>query len=108
MGSNAVHLAWLALAWAAYGGLHSLLAAAGFKGCVAARLPRWVPAYRLLYNLVAVLALLPILGLDSQQRRQRRQHGVGRQSGQAVTQAATVALAAFEQTGYAIIGALQQ
>ncbi len=67
MGSNAVHLAWLALAWAAYGGLHSLLAAAGFKGCVAARLPRWVPAYRLLYNLVAVLALLPILGLMARQ-----------------------------------------
>ena len=63
MGSDAVHLAWLALAWAAYGAVHSLLAAAGLKARVAAHLPRWVPAYRLMYNLVAVLALLPILWL---------------------------------------------
>jgi protein-S-isoprenylcysteine O-methyltransferase Ste14 len=63
MGSNAVHLAWLAIAWAAYGAVHSLLAAAGFKVWMATRAPRWVPAYRLLYNLVAVLALVPVLGL---------------------------------------------
>jgi len=63
MGSDAVHLAWLALAWAAYGAVHSLLAAAGFKAWVAARAPRGVPAYRLAYNLIAVLTLLPVLGL---------------------------------------------
>ena len=63
MGSDAVHLAWLALAWAAYGAVHSLLAAAGFKARVAALAPRWVPAYRLAYNLVALVALLPVLVL---------------------------------------------
>lgn len=61
MGSDAVHLAWLALAWAAYGAVHSLLAAAGFKAWVATRAPRWVPAYRLAYNLFALVALLSIL-----------------------------------------------
>ena len=63
MGSDAVHLAWLAFAWAAYGAVHSLLAAVGFKARVAALAPRWVPAYRLAYNLVALVALLPVLDL---------------------------------------------
>jgi len=67
MASDAVHLAWLALAWAGYGAVHSLLAAGGVKAWVATRVPRWVPAYRLLYNLLAVLALLPILVLLARQ-----------------------------------------
>lgn len=63
MGPNTVHLCLLALAWAAYGALHSLLAALGTKAWVAARFPGAVPAYRLGYNLVALVALLPVVGL---------------------------------------------
>ncbi|HJV37359.1 MAG TPA: hypothetical protein VJ528_00835 [Geothrix sp.] len=51
----------LSLLWAAYGALHSLLASTGFKRAAAARFPRGMPGYRLVYNLVATLALLPIL-----------------------------------------------
>ena len=67
MGPTAVHLSLLALAWAAYGALHSLLAAEGTKAQVAARFPGAVPAYRLAYNLVALLGLLPVGWLMARQ-----------------------------------------
>lgn len=56
-------LALLALAWAAYAALHSALASLAVKRAVAARWPRLMPAYRLCYNAVAVLGLLPIAWL---------------------------------------------
>lgn len=63
MGPAAASLIALSLAWIAYGALHSALASAGAKRRVAAGLPRLMPAYRLLYNLFAGAALLPILWL---------------------------------------------
>jgi len=49
----------LSAAWLGYGLLHSLLAAQGVKRWAAARWPRLMPAYRLLYNLVALVTLAP-------------------------------------------------
>lgn len=54
-------LLWLALAWLGYFLLHSLLASLAVKRWVACRWPGLVPAYRLFFNLVAVLTLAPIL-----------------------------------------------
>jgi len=51
----------LALAWLAYALLHSALAAPAAKAWVARRWPQGVRYYRLGYNIVAVLALLPVL-----------------------------------------------
>jgi len=61
MGADTTNLMLLSLAWIAYAALHSSLASLGLKRAAAAHLPRLVPAYRLVYNLVAGLALLPIL-----------------------------------------------
>ncbi|WP_243305280.1 methyltransferase family protein [Geothrix oryzisoli] len=63
MGADTANLMLLSFAWIAYAALHSGLASLGLKRAVAAHLPRLVPAYRLVYNLVASLALLPIFGL---------------------------------------------
>ena len=57
------HLALLAASWIAYFALHSLLASLGLKHRVAARWPRAMPAYRLAYNALALLLLLPPVGL---------------------------------------------
>ncbi len=54
-------LALLCLAWLGYFALHSLLASLAFKRRFADLWPQWVPAYRLVFNAVAVVALLPIL-----------------------------------------------
>ncbi len=53
----------IAAAWLAYGLIHSWLAGTGVKAWVARQLPGWLPAYRLLYNLLAVVLLLPPLWL---------------------------------------------
>ena len=53
----------LALSWLGYFALHSWLASLGVKRWVAARHPALMPAYRLVFNLVAVVLLLPILVL---------------------------------------------
>jgi protein-S-isoprenylcysteine O-methyltransferase Ste14 len=63
MGTLTASLIALSLAWILYGALHSVLAAPGIKRAVADRWPRLMPAYRLLYNLLAGAALLPILWL---------------------------------------------
>ncbi|WP_243316686.1 methyltransferase family protein [Geothrix paludis] len=63
MGADTANLMLLSLAWVAYAALHSSLASLGLKRAVAAHLPRLVSAYRLAYNLIACLALLPILWL---------------------------------------------
>lgn len=54
------HLLAVSGLWVAYGALHSGLAAPGCKRWLALRAPRLMPGYRLAYNLVAALALLPI------------------------------------------------
>jgi protein-S-isoprenylcysteine O-methyltransferase Ste14 len=63
MGSDTANLILLSLAWVAFAVLHSSLASLGLKRVTALHCPRLVPAYRLLYNLVAGLTLLPILWL---------------------------------------------
>lgn len=56
---SALQLAALAACWLAYGALHSALAAFAVKRRVAARWPQLMPAYRLVFNLLAVLLLVP-------------------------------------------------
>lgn len=51
----------LGLCWLGYFALHSALASLGVKRRVAARWPVFMPAYRLAFNLLAMVLLLPIL-----------------------------------------------
>ncbi len=51
----------LGLGWAAWGGLHSLLISPSWMRLVSDRFPRLCPWYRLGYNTLAVLTLLPLL-----------------------------------------------
>ena len=51
------HSLFLILSWIAYFSMHSLLASIGAKQIVATRWPRAMPAYRLGYNVLAVLLL---------------------------------------------------
>ena len=53
----------LAICWIAYFALHSTLASLAVKRRVAATLPHLMPYYRLTFNLLAVLLILPILWL---------------------------------------------
>lgn len=61
--SNPIHLALLILGWALYGMLHSLLASHACKNAVRNRFPTAFRVYRLSYNLLATLLLLPPLWL---------------------------------------------
>jgi len=54
-------LVLLAACWIGYFALHSALASLAVKRAVAARWPRVVPAYRLGFNAVALLLILPLL-----------------------------------------------
>ena len=56
-----VPLLLLALGWIAYFIVHSLLASLRVKRRIEARRPAWMPAYRLFFNLSAVLLILPLL-----------------------------------------------
>ena len=56
-------IALIVLAWLLYGLLHSLLAGLGLKAWLAMPWPRAMPFYRLGYNLMAVLLLMPPLWL---------------------------------------------
>jgi protein-S-isoprenylcysteine O-methyltransferase Ste14 len=56
-------LALLGLAWVAYFSFHSLLASLGVKRRVASRWPALMPVYRLVFNGLAVVLLLPVLWL---------------------------------------------
>ncbi len=58
-----MRLAEILSAWLAYFALHSLLAASPIKAIAARRWPQLMPGYRVFYNAVATLALLPILWL---------------------------------------------
>lgn len=51
----------LALGWAAWGGLHSLLISPSWMRLVSGLFPRLCPYYRLAYNGLAVLTLVPLL-----------------------------------------------
>ena len=57
------NLALLAMLWLVYFVLHSLLASLTVKSWVARNFPRGMPVYRLGFNILATLALLPILWL---------------------------------------------
>lgn len=50
----------LALGWIAYAALHSLLAALAFKAWVTRRWPSFAPYYRLAFNALAVVLVLPL------------------------------------------------
>lgn len=56
-------LLYIAVAWLAYGALHSLLASLRCKQSVAARWPRAMPFYRIGFNIAALALLLPMLWL---------------------------------------------
>jgi protein-S-isoprenylcysteine O-methyltransferase Ste14 len=51
-------LGLLALVWLAYFIIHSVLASLGLKTRVASHFPRWLPAYRIVFNGLAILLLL--------------------------------------------------
>ena len=61
-------VAALVLAWLLYFVLHTALASLGLKRWVAREHPRWMPAYRLSYNALALLLLIPPLVLTYQER----------------------------------------
>jgi protein-S-isoprenylcysteine O-methyltransferase Ste14 len=54
-------LVWLALGWVAYGVLHSLLAALAVKSRATRRWPAFAPYYRLTFNALAVVLVLPLV-----------------------------------------------
>ena len=59
--TNSVDLLWLTLAWCGYFFLHSLFASLGIKQWVADYWPALMPSYRLLFNALAILLLVPPL-----------------------------------------------
>lgn len=61
--SEAPTLPVIAAAWLTYFLLHSLLASLRVKNAVARHRSDWMPAYRLAFNLLAVLLILPPLWL---------------------------------------------
>jgi len=63
MKPSLIDLMLLAAVWLGYFALHSLLASLAVKRWVARNRPRWMPAYRLFYNLAAILLLLPPLAM---------------------------------------------
>ena len=60
---DSASLAILLVAWFVYFALHSALASLNVKRWLAARHPGFMPAYRIGFNTIAVLGLLPILWL---------------------------------------------
>ena len=56
-------LAAIALAWLGYFALHSVLAATSFKAWVAGRWPQFMPGYRIAFNILSTLTLIPVLWL---------------------------------------------
>lgn len=53
----------IALAWFGYFALHSVLAASRVKAWIAGRWPQAMPGYRLAFNFLATVTLLPVLWL---------------------------------------------
>jgi methanethiol S-methyltransferase len=60
---DAIKLVEIAVAWGAYFALHSLLAANATKTWVGRSWPRLLPRYRATFNLISLIALLPVLWL---------------------------------------------
>jgi len=58
-----LRLAAIALAWLAYFALHSVLAATAVKAWVARRWPQFMPGYRIMFNFVSMVTLIPVLWL---------------------------------------------
>lgn len=58
-------LVLLALGWAVWGGLHSLFISPSWMRLVSNRFPGFCPWYRLGYNVLAVLTILPLLYFKS-------------------------------------------
>lgn len=58
-----MRLAEIVLAWLGYFALHSLLAASGIKAWVGRCWPQFMPGYRVVFNAIATVALLPVLWL---------------------------------------------
>lgn len=56
-----VNLLILSFAWLAFYALHSLLASIWIKDVVKGRFPTFVPYYRLAYNLISALLIIPVL-----------------------------------------------
>ena len=54
-----IHLCLIILTWSAYFALHSALASAGVKHWLAQRFPAFMPLYRVTYNLLALIFLIP-------------------------------------------------
>lgn len=61
LGLSAGQVALLCAAWVLYGALHSFTASLWLKRRVAARWPAFMPFYRLSFNLLAVVSLIPAL-----------------------------------------------
>jgi protein-S-isoprenylcysteine O-methyltransferase Ste14 len=53
----------IGIAWLGYFALHSMLASLTVKRWTAARFPNFMPAYRICFNALASIALLPVLWL---------------------------------------------
>jgi protein-S-isoprenylcysteine O-methyltransferase Ste14 len=60
---SAERIAILLMAWVGYFAVHSLLASNAFKRWMGRRMPALMPAYRLLFNGIALLLLLPLAWL---------------------------------------------
>jgi len=58
-----MRLAAIALAWLGYFALHSVLAALSVKAWVAGRWPQLMPGYRIAFNVLSTLTLIPVLWL---------------------------------------------
>ncbi|MCX7168675.1 MAG: hypothetical protein NTV11_20720 [Rhodocyclales bacterium] len=58
-----MRLAAIALAWLGYFALHSALAALSVKAWVAGRWPQFMRGYRIVFNVVSTLTLIPVLWL---------------------------------------------
>ncbi|KAF0163607.1 MAG: hypothetical protein FD157_2937 [Rhodocyclaceae bacterium] len=58
-----MRLAAIALAWLGYFVLHSVLAALSVKAWVAGRWPQFMRSYRIVFNVVSTVTLIPVLWL---------------------------------------------
>ena len=59
MSTNLANLSYLALAWLLYFAIHSALASLTLKRWLASHWPQFTPIYRLFYNILAVVLLIP-------------------------------------------------
>ncbi|MDH3974696.1 MAG: hypothetical protein OEV42_10505 [Deltaproteobacteria bacterium] len=60
MPANITNILFLALAWTAFFVIHSLLASVTVKAFIKKRLPNFFPFYRISYNVLSLVLLIPI------------------------------------------------